>query len=344
MRVVRHAAFGGVEVLETADAPDPEPGPRDVVVAVRAVAVNRLDVLQREGPPLLPGFSLPHVPGMDVAGDVVAAGSDVREPSLGTRVVVKPGIHCSRCDACRRGDDRRCVAVEVVGGSRWGGYADLCVVPADHVFALPPQVSYDEAATVPTAVSTAWRALVETAGVGAGDVVVIHGPGSGVSIAGIQLAKRAGATVVVTGRAASKLERARALGADHVLPEDDDATMVEAVFELTGGRGADVVFNHVGAALFPASLAMLGMDGRLVVCGTTTGATVELNLPRVYHSGLRVLGAGPQSYGSFVAMLEDYWQAGFDAVIDSTFPLEKAALAHERLESGEAFGKVVLHP
>lgn len=339
MRVVQHASFGGPEVLETVERPDPQPGPADVVVAVRAVALNRLDLLQREGPPLLPGFSLPHVPGMDVAGEVVAGAGF----AAGTRVVIKPGIHCGSCAACRRGDDRRCASVEVVGGSRWGGYADYCVVPATHVFALPDHVDFDDAATVPTALSTAWRGLVETAEVGAGDVVVIHGPGSGVSLFGIQLAKRAGATVVVTGRSPSKLERARSFGADHVLSETD-GRMVDTLFELTDGRGADVVFNHVGTALFPASMAMLGMDGRLVVCGTTTGVKAELILPRVYHFGIRILGAGPQSYESFVRMLDRYWTGGFETVVDSRFPLEKAVLAHERLESGAAFGKVLLHP
>ena len=343
MRVVQHATFGGPEVLEMVEVPDPDPGPGEVVVAVGAVALNRLDVLQRQGPPLLPGFSLPHVAGMDVAGRVVDVGSEVDGPVVGTRVVVKPGIHCGTCAACRQGDDRRCRAVQVVGGSRWGGYADYCVVPASQTFALPVHVEVDEAAAVPTALSTAWRAIVETAKTGPGDTVVIHGPGSGVSIFAVQLAKQAGATVVVTGRSAAKLERARLLGADHVVSETG-GSMVEAVFDLTGGRGAEVVLNHVGSALFPASLAMLGFDGRLVVCGTTTGTTVELSLPRVYHSGLSVLGAGPQSYASFAAMLDAYWTGGFEAVVDGVFPLEEAALAQERLESGAAFGKILLHP
>jgi NADPH:quinone reductase-like Zn-dependent oxidoreductase len=342
MRVVQHAVFGGPEVLETVEVPDPRPGPAEVVVAVRAAALNRLDVLQREGPPLLPGFSLPHVAGMDVAGEIAAVGTGV-ELELGSRVVVKPGIHCGKCPACMRGHEHRCAAMQVVGGSRRGGYADLCVVPASHVFALPAHVEFDHAACAPTALSTAWRAIVKTAEVRAGDAVVIHGPGSGVSIFAVQLAKRAGATVIVTGRSASKLERIRSLGADHVVSETE-GSMVESVFELTDGRGADVVLNHVGSALFPASLAMLGFDGRLVVCGTTTGASVELQLPRLYHSSLRLLGVGPQSYASFVEMLDSYWAGGFEAVVDSRFPLEEAALAQERLESGDSFGKILLHP
>lgn len=343
MKAVQHAAHGGPEVLDLVTMPDPDPGPGDVVVAVRSAALNRLDLLQREGPALLPGFGLPHVPGMDVAGEVVAAGREVDAVSVGDRVVAKAGVHCGRCPACRRGDDRRCPNVEVIGGSRPGGYAELCRVPATHAFRLPDGVSFDEAATVPTTLATAWRALVETARVRPGEVVVIHGPGSGVSVVGIQVAKRAGATVVVTGRSDEKLERARRLGADHVCNEGDPH-LVDAVWALTDGRGADVVLNHVGAALFPRSVAMLGMDGRLVHCGTTTGAVVELELPRLYQMGIQVLGSGPQGYRGFAQMLAHYWSGGYEAVVDSRFPLREAAAAQARLASGDAFGKVLLCP
>lgn len=343
MKAVHHAAHGGPEVLEVVDLPDPDPGPRDVVVEVRCTALNRLDLLQREGPALLPGFSLPHVAGMDLAGVVVARGSEVDTPALGDRVVVKAGVHCGGCPSCRRGEDRRCREVRVIGGSRPGGYAERCLVPATHAFALPDHVGFDEAAAVPTALSTAWRALVDTARIQAGEVVVIHGPGSGVSTVGIQLAKHAGATVIVTGRSGEKLERARKLGADHVLNEKDPG-LVGAVRALTGGRGADVVLNHVGPALFATSVAVLGMDGRLVHCGTTTGARVELDLPALYHMGIRMLGAGPQSYRGFAEMLGHYWAGSYEAVVDSRFPLAEAAAAQARLASGDAFGKVLLCP
>ncbi|HVX22651.1 MAG TPA: zinc-binding dehydrogenase [Acidimicrobiales bacterium] len=343
MKAVQHAVHGGPDVLELVELPDPVPGPGDVVVAVRSAGLNRLDVLQREGPPLLPRFSLPHVPGMDVAGEVVAVGPAVDGVAVGDRVLVKAGIHCGVCPACLQGDDRRCSAVAVVGGSRPGGYAEQCLVPATHVFALPDGVTYDEAATVPTTLSTAWRALVDTAKVRIGEVVVVHGPGSGVSLSGVQIAKRAGATVIVTGRSDDKLKRVLEVGADYVVNEGDPQ-MVDAVRELSGGRGADVVFNHVGAALFEQSVKMLRMDGRLVHCGTTTGSTVTLHLPYLYHMGIQILGAGPQSYRGFRSMLEHYWSGPHQAVIDSTFPLEQAAAAQARLESGDAFGKVLLNP
>lgn len=343
MRAVQHATHGGFEVLELVELPDPEPGPDDVVVAVRSAGLNRLDLLQREGPPLLPRFSLPHTPGMDVAGDVAAVGSAVDRVVVGDRVLVKAGIHCGTCPACVAGDDRRCGSVQVVGGSRPGGYAELCLVPATHVFVVPDSVTFDDAAAVPTALSTAWRALIDTAKIRIGETVVIHGPGSGVTLAGLQIAKRAGATVVITGRSDEKLKRALDVGADHVVNEGDP-DMAAVVRDLTGGRGADVVFNHVGPAVFEQSVKMLRMDGRLVHCGTTTGPSVTLHLPYLYHMGIQILGAGPQSYRGFAAMLDHFWTGPHQAVIDSRFPLEGAADAHARLDSGGAFGKIILNP
>ena len=344
MRAVAHASHGGLEVLELVELADPSPAADEVVVAVRAAALNRLDVLQRAGPPLLPRFSLPHVAGMDLAGEVVAVGAAVGRQLLGRRVLVKPGVHCRSCAACLRGEDRLCTAMAVIGGSRPGGYAEYCAVPASHVFPVPEQVSDEQAAVVPTAFSTAWRAVVLTGEVRPGEVMVVHGPGSGVTHAAVQIARRAGARVVVTGRSPEKLARVAELGAEAALSEEDPDEVEAAVRRLSAGRGADLVVNHVGPALFPLSLRLLRVDGRLAHCGTTTGASVRLELPFLYHNGLRLLGVGPQSHASFAAMLEHYWGAGYTAPIDSRFPLERAGEAQARLESGEAFGKVLLVP
>jgi len=344
MKAVQHSAHGGTEVLEVVELPAPACGPMEVVVAVRATALNRLDILQRIGPPLIPGFSLPHVAGLDVAGDVAEVGPEVDGLVVGDRVVVKPGIECGRCRACQSGDDRHCTNIQVVGGSLPGGYAELCRVPATHAFVLPDDVGYDEAATVPTALSTAWRAIVDTANVQAGEIVVVHGPGSSVSIAAVQLAKEAGATVVVTGRSVAKLQRILELGADHVVVDDGIAHLADRVREISGGRGVDVVFNHVGASLFGESIGMLAMEGRLVHCGTTTGSRVEIDLPSLYQRGIGILGVGPQSYAGFEAMLRHHWENAGPAVIDSCFPLVEADKAQERLDTGDVFGKVLLHP
>jgi NADPH:quinone reductase-like Zn-dependent oxidoreductase len=345
MKAVAHRAHGGVEVLELVSLPDPEPGPREVVVAVRAAALNRLDVIQRAGPPMLPGFRLPHVAGMDVAGEVVAAGARVATVAVGQRVLVNPAMQCGACEWCRRGDDGFCPDVRVLGGNHPGGYADLCVVPATHVHSLPDHVSYEEAATVPTIYSTAWHGLVTVGHVQIGETVMIHAAGSGVSVAAIQLAKRMGARVVATAGTDAKCELALKLGAD-VAVNNRVEDVAAAARAATGGRGVDVVFDHVGPALFTASTFALRPRGRLVFCGSTTGVEAAINLPFAYHFGIQILGADPYSYAEFAEMLAAYWDGDYTPVIDSTYPLELAAVreAQTRLERGDVLGKVLLQP
>ena len=336
-----HAVHGGPEVLEIVPLPDPEPGPDDVLIAVRTCALNRLDVLQRRGPALVPGFKLPHIAGMDVAGDVVAAGSGVDRVAVGDRVLVNPALHCGECDVCRAGTDQYCPNLRVVGANHPGGYAELCVVPATHAYRLPDTVSYDEAATIPTIYSTAWQALVVTGRLRVGEWVMIHAAGSGVSTAAIQLARKMGARVLATAGSARKLDFARSIGAEAVANNrtDDIAAVAR---DVTDGRGVDMVFDHVGPALFEQSLHALRTRGRLVFCGSTTGTEATFSLPYAYHFGLTMVGVDSYSYRDFEEMLDYYWTASFTPVIDSVFPLERAAEAQARLEDGDVIGKILL--
>jgi NADPH:quinone reductase-like Zn-dependent oxidoreductase len=343
VRAALHRVHGGPEVLEVTEVPDPRPGPRDVLLRVRASALNRLDVLQREGPALLPGFSLPHIAGMDVAGEVVEVGAEVDRPRVGERVVVNPALHCGTCALCTTGSDAFCPDVKVVGGNHPGGYAELAVVPASHVYPIPDGVSYEEAATIPTIWSTAWHALVPVARLQVGEWVLVHAAASGVSTAGIQLARKMGARVIATAGSERKLEFARKLGADVVVNNRTD-DFVAAAREATGGRGVDVVFDHVGPALFQQSLFALRIRGRMVFCGSTTGVDATFNLPHAYHFGIRLLGADPYSYAEFADMLDYYWTAGFEAVIDSEFALDEVADAQRKMERGDVVGKIVLRP
>ncbi|HLI15746.1 MAG TPA: zinc-binding dehydrogenase [Acidimicrobiales bacterium] len=342
MKAVVQHAFGGVDVLAYEDVEDPALGPGDVLVRVEAAALNRLDVLQRQGPPLLPGFRLPHIAGMDVAGTIVAAG-ELAGGRVGERVVVNPALQCGTCPACKEGDDGLCPNVRVVGGTVPGGYAELCSVPADHAFALPEGVSAEEAATIPTVFSTAWHALVTVGRLQAGETLLVHGAGSGVTIAAIQLAKRLGARVVASATSERKLELARELGAD-VVVNNRTGDVVAACREATEGRGADIALDHVGPALFQATIEALRPRGRLAFCGTTTGELATFNLPYAYHFGISLLGVDPYRATEFADMLAFYWGAGFVPVIDSTFPLAQAADAQRRMESGEAAGKILLLP
>jgi NADPH:quinone reductase-like Zn-dependent oxidoreductase len=345
VKAIAHDSHGDVDVLRLVTWPDPEPGPGDVVIAVRATSLNRLDVIQRAGPPLLPGFSLPHVAGMDVAGEVVAAGDGVSAPPIGARVLVNPALQCGECDWCRRGDDGLCPDVRVVGGNHPGGYAELCVVPATHVHVLPDSVSYEDAATIPTIWSTAWHGLVEVGRLENGETVLVHAAASGVSVAAIQLAKRMGARVVATAGTDAKCDLALKLGAD-VAVNNRAEDIVAAARRATDGRGVDMVFDHVGPALFAPSIFSLRPRGRLVFCGSTTGTEATFNLPYAYHFGIRLLGSDPYSYAEFGRMLDTYWTGGFTTVIDSIYPLDGAGVreGQRRLEAGDVIGKVVLQP
>ena len=343
MKAAIHHSFGGPDVLEVVEVADPIVGSADALVGVKATSLNRLDVLQRKGPGLLPGFSLPHIAGMDVAGEVVAVGADVAAVSVGDRVVANPALHCGRCAWCRAGDDGFCPDVMVVGGSRAGGYAELCAVPATHLYRIPASVTYEEAATVPTAYSTAWHALVVTAKLRVGEWVMIHAAASGVSVAAIQLAKKIGAYVIATAGSAAKCDLALRLGADAVV-NNRSGDIVGAAMQATAGRGVDVVFDHVGPALFQASLFAMRPRGRLVFCGTTTGSEATFLLAHAYHFGMQLLGVDPYRYVEFAEILAYYWTAGFVPVIDSTYSLAEVAEAQRRLEAGDIVGKVLVIP
>jgi len=343
MRAAVHRRHGGPEVIEITDVPDPVLGPKDALVAVRTAALNRLDVLQRRGPGLLPGFALPHIAGMDLAGHVVAVGDPEARHLLDSRVVVNPALTCGTCTACRAGDDAFCSAGAVVGGNRAGGFAELCAVPITNVHPIPDDVSYDHAAALPTALSTAWRAVLAVGAVQPGETVLINAAASGVSTVAIQLAVRAGARVIASASTEEKLATARALGASAgVVNRAPD--WVDQVLTATDGRGVDMVFDHVGPALFQGSLDTLRPRGRMVFCGTTSGVEACFQLPSVYQRGLRLIGVESYSRAEFTKMLDEAWASRLVTVVDSLFPLDELAAAHERLESGAVAGKVLIHP
>ncbi len=341
MKAALYRSHGGPEVLEYAEVPDPVPGPGDVVVRVAAVGLNRLDLLQRQGPGMMPGFSLPHIAGMDVAGEIVATGAGVPASRVGERVVVNPAIACGRCDFCRRGMDHLCGEKAVVGGNRAGGYGALCVVPATHAHHVADHVDLVEAAAMPTVYSLAWHALFETGRLAIGETLMVHAAASGVTTAAVQLAKRAGARVIVTARTDEELDHARRHGADEFI-NTTEKDVVAAVMDLTRGRGVDMVFDHLGPALFSESVRSLRPKGRLVFCGTTTGATVQLLLPEVYRFGVALLGSESYGFEEFARMLEYCWDAGLTSMVDRVLPISEVATAHELMASDALRGKLVM--
>lgn len=344
MRAVRYRETGSIDVLELVDVPDPEPGAADVVVHVEACALNRLDVVQRNGWYALPGFTLPHIPGMDVAGTIVATGDAVTELTAGDRVVIDPSL-AGVDDASKlagRGDLHG--ELGVIGANADGGYAELCLAPASHAFRVPDHVSIERAASFPTCYLTACHALFEVGRLTSGETVMIHAAASGVSVAAIQLAVRQGATVLATAGSEAKLEAASRLGADHVLNNRTGDIAVWAR-DVTDGRGVDMVFDHVGTALFAPSVFSLAIGGRLVTCGNTSGdeATIP-SLGFLFHSAAKILGSGPYAPAEFGPAWERFCAGEYEVPIHAEHDLADAAAAHAQLESGEVIGKVLLRP
>ncbi len=337
MKAVRFHEHGGPEVLRYEDAPDPVASNGRAVVRVRACALNHLDLWERRGIRRV-ALPLPHIPGSDVSGEVIDAGSGPMAP--GTRVLLQPGLRCGACRACRAGHDNQCETYDVLGLKSDGGYAELVAVPAENLIPIPDHVDFIEAAAFPLTFLTAWHMLRTRASLQPGETVLVLAGGSGVGQAAIQVARHLGVRVLATA-APEKIDRTRALGADHVL--DHYAGDFSAdVRRLTDGRGVDVVVEHVGEATWGRSVRCLATGGRLVTCGATTGADAAIDLRHLFARQLSLLG----SYMGRFAELQEAAQLLFDGtfrpVVDTVLPLAEAAEAHRRLESRAQFGKIVL--
>ena len=326
MRAVRIHADGGPEVLVLEEAPDPAAGPGDVLVRLRASALNHLDVWIRKG---LPSVPKPRILGADGAGVVEALGEGVTGLEPGDRVVLNPGIEAP--DG----------TIHVVGEHGDGTNAELIAVPATNVHPIPDGLSFEEAAAFPLVFETAYRMLVTRAGLREGEWVFLWGIGSGVSTAGLAIAKALGARTIVTSSSDAKLERARELGAD-VAVNHVTGDVKAAVKEATGGRGADVVVEHVGEATWRTSLDVAAREGRVTVCGATTGPNPPAALHRIWWKQLTVLGSTMGTNADFRGAYDLVAARRARPVVDEVFPLEEIRAAHERLEAGEQLGKIVL--
>jgi NADPH:quinone reductase-like Zn-dependent oxidoreductase len=341
MRAQVQRGFGGPEVVAIEDVADPVPAAGEVVVEVRACALNRLDLLQREAA-LVRGFSLPHIAGMDVAGVVVALGDGVAERvSVGDRVLVDPVSTCGVCDRCRAGHEPYCEHLRTVGSTRDGGFAELVTTPAARCHPIPDTMGFVEAACLPVAYMTAWHALITAGRVRRGETVLVNAAGSGVSTAVVQFALAAGATVIGTAGGPAKVAKALELGCATAI-DHYDGDVVTGVLDATDGRGVDLVVDHVGPALFEQSVRSLAIKGRMVFCGTTTGVTAELDLPAVYHWGRVLIGAGGYRAPDFASMLADVARHGLRPVIDSVHTFDQLDVAQARMAAGDVFGKIVI--
>jgi NADPH:quinone reductase-like Zn-dependent oxidoreductase len=340
VKAVVFQQHGGPEVLKYSDAPEPAIGARDVLVRVRACALNRLDLWVRAGLPTV-AIPLPHIPGSDVAGEVAKIGADVTNVRVGQKVLLAPGVTCGKCPACLAGLDNRCRQFTNLGYMIDGGCAEFVRVPEVNCMPYPENLPFEEAAAVPLVFQTAWHMLVGRAELQPGEDVLILGAGSGVGTAAIQIAKFFGARVIATAGTAEKLSKARELGADHLINHKSQKIR-EEVRRITGKRGVDVVFEHVGTATWDDSLASLAPSGRLVTCGATTGYDAKIDLRFLFARQLSLMGSYMGTKSELLTVLRLVGAGKLKPIIDRVFPLAEAAAAHAYLEAGQQFGKVVL--
>jgi NADPH:quinone reductase-like Zn-dependent oxidoreductase len=340
MKAVVLQQHGGPEVLKFTEAPDPQIRPNEVLVRVKACALNRLDLFVRHGSPNVP-IPLPHICGSDIAGEIAAIGPEVSTVKVGQKVVLAPGVTCGKCPACISGHDNRCRQFTNLGYLIDGGYAELVRAPEVNCIPYPENLTWEQAASVALVFQTAWHMLFARAELQPGEDVLVLGAGSGVGIAAIQIAKFFGARVITTAGTDEKLAKAKALGADHLINHHTQKIR-EEVRRITNKRGVDVVIEHVGAATWEESVASLTLGGRLVTCGATTGYDAKVDLRFLFSRQLSLLGSYMGSKSELHTVMRLIAAGRLKPVVDKIFPLSDAAAAHAYLESGSQFGKVVL--
>ena len=331
---------GGTNVLRLEEMPIPEPGHGQIRIRTIRGAMNHLDLWVRKG---VPGFKfpLPMIPMSDVAGLVDAVGPGVESPAVGTRVVLYPGRSCGVCRLCLEGDDPLCRYYGIRGESFDGGAAEYVVVDATEAVQLPDNLDWDTAAAFGLTFLTAYRMVFTRGRIQSGEWVLVHAAGSGVSSAAIQFAKMAGARIIATAGTPEKVERAEAFGLERVI-NYRETDFAKEVRSITGGRGVDLIIDHVGKDTFAGNMKSLAKGGRLVMCGNTSGAMVECNIAMVFFKGLSILGSTMGSRAEFLKCLDIVSRGLASPVLDRVFPFEELPKAHEYLESRKAFGKVLI--
>jgi len=342
MKAVRINEFGGPEVLRYEDAPDPQLRKYQVLVRLRACAMNHLDIWVRKG---LPGVKLPHILGSDIAGAIVEVGEYVSGFQPGQRVLLAPMHFCNHCAKCVAGLQNQCREFTVLGNAVDGGNCELIAVPAVNVIPIPgsSNLDFNQAASVPLVFLTAWHMLTGRAAIRPGQTVLVLGANSGVGIAGIQIAKFLQCRVIATAGDDHKMAKARELGADHVINHYQQK-ISEEVRKITNKEGVDIVLEHVGPATWDESVRSLKPAGTLVTCCATTGPQVGIDLRFVYSRQLSILGSYMGTMGELHEVLKHVFSGTLKPVVDRTFALSEARAAHEYMEKSQMFGKIVLNP
>jgi NADPH:quinone reductase-like Zn-dependent oxidoreductase len=342
MKAVYLTEHGGIDVLTYGELPEPVPSEGEVLVRVHACGVNHADLWIRKGLPFLK-VKFPFVPSGDVAGEVAALGPATEGPTVGTRVVLNPGVSCGRCERCLSGEDNLCAHFRVLGEHLHGGGAEFVKVPVANLVPLPAGVPFVSAACIPGVFITTWNMIFDQGKLAPGEWVLIHAGGSGVGSAAIQLARLVGANVIATAGSDEKVAKAKALGAHHGINYKTHDFLHE-VRRITKKRGVDMVIEHIGEDVWERSMLCLAAGGRLVTCGATSGYLPKTNLRHVFFRNLRIFGTHLGRKASLFRIIQLVDEGKLQPVLDRVLPLKDVRLAHQLLEQREQFGKVVLVP
>ncbi len=342
MKVSWFHRFGGPEVLVCEETRAPTAAAGEAVVRVRAVGINHVDLDVRAGTSRIP-LAFPHILGREFAGEIAALGDNTSSLKEGDRVWVACRVPCGACEFCLGGRDNLCERGGYFGMDLPGGYAELVKVPLSSLQRLPSHVSFEEAAASQIAFGTAWHVLINRGGLRAGQTVLIQAAGSGIGSAAIQVARMAGATIFATASSEQKLQRAKALGAHHLI-NYSEGNFAERVLELTGGSGVDVIMEHIGGSVFTRSLECLKTDGVIVTVGAHAGEVVSLDIIPFFRRQLRLVGSKNASVTELRTVMGFVAEGKLKPVIHRSFPLAEAAEAHRVVDSREIFGKVLLLP
>ncbi len=340
MKAVVFREFGGPERLSYEDVTEPKISETEVLIRVRACALNHLDIWARQGT-RGERIPMPHISGCDISGEVAGCGSLVKNHKPGDKVLIAPGISDGTCEYCATGWDSLCESYKIIGYETQGGYAEYVAVPLENVLPIPDHLSFEEAASVPLVFLTAWHMLTTRARLTAGETVLVWAAGSGVGSAAIQVAKVLGAKVIATAGNDEKLEKAKKIGADWVVNHHTQDVAAE-VKRVTNGRKANVIFDHIGQATWEKSMRAMAPAGRLVNCGVTSGGKAEIDIRYVFVRQFSLMGSYMGGRGELLKVLTLFEDGRLKPVVDSVFPLSDAAKAQSRMEKSEHFGKIVL--
>jgi len=327
-------------MIQIIEAPKPEVGEGQVLVQVRACALNYLDLWNLWGPED-ESYTFPFWGGADIAGVIAQVGPGITNFQSGKRVLINPSLYCGECEFCVAGEESLCVEYRILGGDTSGGLADYVAVSSNALMELPDHLSFEKAAAVPLVFQTAWRALVNQAKVKPHEDVLILGASGGVATAAIQIAKLMGARVFAVTSSPRKIERALDLGADFAFDRTQEDYWARLA-EMTSGRGVDVVVENVGTATWKHSLEALVKGGRLVTYGRTTGRTGETNISLLFWNQLHIIGSTMANREEFAQVMGLIFDGKLEPVIDTVYPFERTREAYARLEKGEQFGKIVI--